>query len=504
MADKPPKDRKEPARTVFESSTPPLAPKAKRKAAAGAATLVHSKPPKPAVTPSSFAALSSPGAKGRIEIGSVLNHIYEVTRFIGRGGMGEVYEGINVNTDERVAIKVILPHLAQDPNVQAMFRKEARTLTRLSHPALVQYRVLAVEPQLGVLYIVTEFIDGVGVDELLGELKPNDDELLALTKRLAEGLRVAHDLGAIHRDISPDNILLPGGKLETAVIIDFGIAKDLDSTQATIVGDGFAGKLGFVAPEQFGDFGREIGPWTDVYSLGLVMLSIAAGKPVNMGATLVEAVDRRRAGPDLTALSPELQPLFSHMLAADPKVRLRSMDELLQEIAALRASLRAAPEPEPEETFAAPPPEPVAGTPSDLSLAMDVPEGVQPPRKSPLPLIIGGGLALAAVAAGAVFMLSRPAKAPAATPEATIATQPEAAPVTPATTAPAAAAAPVPAVITAPPPMKAALRPAQSAPAPRQRAVAARPAPRPAPVHTAAPAPPKAKAAPKDCGPGCY
>ena len=75
--------------------------------------------------------------------------------------MGEVFEGVNINQDdERVAIKVILPHLAADPNVLAMFRKEARTLTRLSHPALVQYRVLAQEPQLGVLYIVTEYIDG--------------------------------------------------------------------------------------------------------------------------------------------------------------------------------------------------------------------------------------------------------------------------------------------------------------------------------------------------------
>ena len=86
----------------------------------------------------------------RIQVGDVLNHIFEVKRFLARGGMGEVFEGINVNSDERVAIKVILPQLAADPNVQAMFRKEARTLTRLSHPALVQYRVLAQEPQLGV------------------------------------------------------------------------------------------------------------------------------------------------------------------------------------------------------------------------------------------------------------------------------------------------------------------------------------------------------------------
>ncbi|HWA60204.1 MAG TPA: serine/threonine-protein kinase, partial [Caulobacteraceae bacterium] len=271
----------------------------------------------------------SPPPSGRLPVGVVLNHIYEVRRFIDRGGMGEVYEGINVNTDERVAIKVILPHLAEDPNVQAMFRKEARTLTRLNHPALVQYRVLAQEPQLGALYIVTEFVDGIGLDQMIGQVTPGEEQLRGLLRRLAEGLKAAHELGAIHRDISPDNILAPGGRLEAAKIIDFGIAKDLQTSQGTIVGAGFAGKLGYVAPEQFGDFGREIGPWTDVYSLGLVMLALLSGQAPDMGTTLVEAVDRRRAGPDLSPVPPGLTPVLSAMLQADPQKRLRSMDEVL-------------------------------------------------------------------------------------------------------------------------------------------------------------------------------
>jgi serine/threonine protein kinase len=195
----------------------------------------------------------------RIQVGDVLNHIFEVKRFLARGGMGEVFEGINVSSDERVAIKVMLPALAADPNVQAMFRKEARTLTRLSHPALVQYRVLAQEPQLGVLYIVTEFIDGANLCDVLATLKPTGADIRLLARRLADGLRVAHSLGAIHRDISPDNVLLEGGRLEAAKVIDFGIAKDLDPSTKTIVGDGFAGKLNYVAPEQLGDFGRMSG-----------------------------------------------------------------------------------------------------------------------------------------------------------------------------------------------------------------------------------------------------
>ena len=264
-----------------------------------------------------------------IQVGDCLNHIFRVDRFLARGGMGEVFEGCNVNTDERVAIKVMLPALAADEKVIAMFRKEAKTMTRLHHEALVGYRVLAQEPQLGVLYIVTEFIDGVNLSDALGKIQPTEEELAGLLKRLASGLAVAHKLGAIHRDISPDNILLEGGDYHKAKVIDFGIAKDLDPSSKTIVGEGFAGKLSYVAPEQLGDFGREVGPWTDVYSLALVILAVVTGKNVKMGGSLVDAVDKRRAGVDLTPVPEKLKPVLEAMLRPDPKQRLRSMDDVV-------------------------------------------------------------------------------------------------------------------------------------------------------------------------------
>ncbi len=265
----------------------------------------------------------------KIQVGDVLNHIFEVKRFLARGGMGEVFEGCNVNTDEKVAIKVMLPQMAADEKVVAMFRKEARTLTKLQHEALVSYRVLAQEPQLGVLYIVTEFIEGVNLGDTLGSVPRGADELRNLLRRLASGLGAAHKLGAVHRDISPDNILLPGGDVHQAKVIDFGIAKDLESSSATIVGDGFAGKLNYVAPEQLGDFGREVGPWSDVYSLALVILAVANGKAVNMSGSLVDAIDKRRKGPDLTSVPGELRGVLEAMLRPDPKDRLRSMDEVI-------------------------------------------------------------------------------------------------------------------------------------------------------------------------------
>jgi serine/threonine-protein kinase len=349
-----------------------------------------------------------PIAPGRVDVGAILNGIYQIRRFMARGGMGEVFEGVNINDDhDRVAIKVILPSLAADPSVRAMFLKEARTLTRLAHPALVRYRVMAQEPTLGVFYIVTEFIDGEQLSEVLGRFKPTSADLRALIRRLAEGLRSAHALDAVHRDVSPDNIMLPGGNLAQATIIDFGIAKDLDPGKATIVGDGFAGKLGYVAPEQFGDFGRQIGPWTDVYSLGLVVLSFAAGRNVDMGATLVDAVDRRRAGPDLSPIPEDLRPLLAAMLAPDPARRLRSMDEVLQRL------------------DGAPPAAAALAPPLKAREAKTQAEGTDGGPKA-LPLILGGVAALAVIG-GAVFLLTQkkpapapPAAGPAAGGEATI------------------------------------------------------------------------------------
>jgi len=339
-------------------------------------------------TPPSTPAAAPQGqeAYASIKVGDCLNHIYEVKRFIARGGMGEVFEGVNVTSDERVAIKVMLPALAADPNVIAMFRREARAMTRLQHEALVQYRVLAQEPRSGVLYIVTEYIDGVPLCDVLGTLKPSPDQLRKLLRRLASGLRAAHQLGVLHRDISPDNVLLEGGDIERAKIVDFGIAKDLNPGSATIVGEGFAGKLGYVAPEQLGDFNRELGPWTDVYSLGLVMAAATVGRDLKMGGTLVDAVDRRRAGPDLADVPEELKPILAAMLRPNPTDRLRSMDDVLAML----------------DPVSSPAPSPAPTGPE---------ANVAPARSRLVPLIGGGAVLLVLLLAGLWFAI-RPSETP--------------------------------------------------------------------------------------------
>jgi eukaryotic-like serine/threonine-protein kinase len=413
------KPEPEPAEPLAEAGAPEPAlgwsaePEA-QPSAWGQATTPPQPVPEPApsaVAPTQF--IPRPKSDGRLAVGAVLNNIYAIKRFIARGGMGEVYEGYNVtNPDDRVAIKVMLPALAADPNVRALFQNEAAVLIRIHHPALVPYRVAAEDPQLGVYFIVTEFVDGAPLSELLDELKPTPTELKALTRRLAEGLAAAHTVGAVHRDMSPDNVLCPGRRLELAKIVDFGIAKNLDPSKKTIVGDGFAGKLGYGAPEQFGDFDRQIGPWTDVYSLGLVILALATGRNVDMGVTMVEAVDKRRAGPDLSGAPSELRPVLQQMLAADPAKRLRSMEAVI-------AALDAAPPSSPPKT----------------PKAKSAPDGRAKKSGPPLGVIVGGALGVVALAAGGLFLAGQltPSGAPAVSGSAPSASVPR-----PETSAPAA------------------------------------------------------------------
>ena len=332
----------------------------------------------------------APSQIGQVRIGSVMNGIYEVRRLIARGGMGEVYEGVST-FGERVAIKVMLPHLARDPNIREMFLKEARTITRIVSDAVVGYRLLAQEPTLGVLYIVTEFVDGLPMSELFGQARPTASELHALLRKLAAGLRAAHDLGLIHRDMSPDNVLLVNGRIDQPKIIDFGIAKDLDSGTRTIVGDNFAGKLEYVAPEQFGEYDRRIGPWTDIYSLALTVLAAARSAAPPMGSSLVDAVMKRRSVPPLDDLPQPLIPIFERMLQPDPDERFQSMDALL---AALGPSLEDVAPTTPPAAPKEPDPEPA------------------PKAGLPMPLLIGVGVGVVAVAAIIAVAMNQPKPAP--------------------------------------------------------------------------------------------
>ena len=262
--------------------------------------------------------------RARLSAGTRLNGIYEVDRPIGMGGMGEIYIGHVIETGDPVAIKVLLPEFSNNAAALTLFRKEASALHHVHHDAVVRYYVFTVEPVLGRPYLAMEFVDGRSLSEMLASDGPLTFEAVrSLTQRLASGLQAAHERGIVHRDVSPDNIIVPSGDVARAKIIDFGIAR---STQhGTVIGSGFAGKFNYVSPEQLGLFGGDVTARSDIYSLGLVLVYALTGHPIDMGGTQVEIVEKRRKLPDLGGIDMRFRPLLAKMLQPDPADRIDTM-----------------------------------------------------------------------------------------------------------------------------------------------------------------------------------
>jgi serine/threonine-protein kinase len=260
-------------------------------------------------------------AQQGVAAGTRLNGIYEIDHMIGIGGMGEVYKGHEIQTGTAVAIKMLLPDMAANEAALALFRREASALHYLMHDAIVRYFVFTVEPVLQRPYLAMEFVDGKPLADMLEEGPLTLEALLRLTRRVASGLRAAHERGIIHRDVSPDNIIVPQSDVARAKIIDFGIARSTQLGDATIIGSGFAGKHNYVSPEQIGLFGGEVYAQSDVYSLGLVLFYALTGQKLDMGGTQFQLVEKRRRVPDLGAVDARIRPLFEQMLQPDPKDR---------------------------------------------------------------------------------------------------------------------------------------------------------------------------------------
>lgn len=322
-------------------------------------------------------------AASAIAVGTLINNNYEVKEVLKAGGMGEVYRGENVFTGDPVAIKVILAELAEDEKVGLMFMREARTLSQLSDDAIVRYYNFVKDPALDRYFLIMEFIRGLPLSDYTAQNGPIPKEAaLALMRRLAKGLDKAHARGVIHRDLSPDNVMLPDGIVAEALLIDFGIAKSNVLKEGTMAGQ-FAGKFKYVSPEQLGHYGGEIGPQTDIYGLALLMAAALLGKPLDMGTSIVEAVQARQSIPDISALPDTFRPIMSFMLEPDPKDRVESMAEVVR--------LLEQPEEIPAKYHAGLPPVPRRTTAEVSTPPMSVTGLLQPPT-----------------AAGAVSLAPRP------------------------------------------------------------------------------------------------
>ncbi|MBH0237553.1 serine/threonine-protein kinase [Methylobrevis albus] len=403
----------------------------------------------------------------RVPRGTLLNGIYAIDDLIAEGGMGEVYRGHNVQTDDPVAIKLLQPWLSSNTDAIGLFRREASVLHRLAHEAIVRTYVFSIEPSLGRAYLAMEYVDGPPLSERLRHGPLSADELGLLRRRLASALALTHQHGVVHRDIAPDNVLLPGGDVAAAKLIDFGIARSAFDGNGTIIGGGFAGKYNYVSPEQLGLAGGSVTAKSDVYSFGLLLAEAALGRPLDMSGSQAAIIEKRRTVPDLAGIAPELAGLITAMLQPLPDDR-----PTMAEVAG----------------FVAPAPVVAAAAPTRRPGKAPAVTTAAPPARSPMLRLGLAGLAGVVVLGGAAALLLRGGEAEAPPPA-----PPPIAAVTPAAPqAPAPQVLPPPVVVTAP-----------TAPAPATRPEVAAPAtlsppslPPPAAEIAEPPAPPAAVAEP--------
>ena len=269
-------------------------------------------------------------ASSGLASGTLLGNTYTIETLLAQGGMGEVYRARHVELATEHAIKIMLPSLAEDPKIVQLFREEARKLGRLNNDAVVHYEGFF-RDEHGLRYLVTEFVPGESLEQLLRRRRLEPDEVLRLRDRLALGLAAAHEMGIVHRDVSPENILLPDGDIDRAKLIDFGIAKSMDPSGMTIIGSDFAGKYSYVSPEQVGLFGGRVDLRSDIYSLGLVLAAAAIGfgRKLDMGNSAPTMIAARQHVPDLSEVPASLRPVIARMLEPGPDNRPPSMRALL-------------------------------------------------------------------------------------------------------------------------------------------------------------------------------
>ena len=270
-------------------------------------------------------------ASGQLTVGQILNHTYKIIRFVSSGGMGEVYEAEHLVDGSRMAIKTIRPDLAGDDRIRGMFVHEAGILRRIKSDAVVGYEGLhRAETGDGFLvFLAMSYVDGLSLADRIKTRALNVDEATRLLERLAKGLSEVHAEGTFHRDLSPDNILLPSDQLDQAKIIDFGIAKDTKPQAQSFVGTDLAGKFSYMSPEQLGVVRQEVDARSDIYSLGLTIAAAMHGGPLPVGNSFADVCRAREQLPDLEGILEPLRGRLAYMLQPDPADRPQSMEALL-------------------------------------------------------------------------------------------------------------------------------------------------------------------------------
>ncbi|MFK7838333.1 MAG: serine/threonine-protein kinase, partial [Sulfitobacter sp.] len=272
--------------------------------------------------------MTEPRPGDAFQPGDVLNNTYRIEALLGRGGTSDVYRARSEISGRLVAIKVLKSEFSGNDDYLVLMTREEE-IREIRHDAIVRYSENHRTSE-GLVYLLMDYIDGPGLDRKLKEGPMSAEDLLVVCKRVGEGLEEAHSRSIVHRDLSPDNILLRNDDPAQAVVIDFGIAKDTNPGAETIVGNEFAGKYAYAAPEQLSG---NTDARSDIYSLGALLLANFRGKSPDVGANPMEVVQKKGEPLDTSGVPDPLKSLIDKMTAPDPAARFQSMSEVLDFIA---------------------------------------------------------------------------------------------------------------------------------------------------------------------------
>ncbi len=279
--------------------------------------------------------------------GTLLGGRYRLVTRLGQGGMGEVWEAVQEGLGRRVAVKVLLPELLNEPDLLARFQREAQAAASLGHPNIVSvsdFVSLPGEPP----FLVMELIAGKPLSKLIEQGPLAEQRVAFIASQVLDALSAAHRAGIVHRDIKPDNILLTSisGVDDIAKVLDFGIAKLYGVTEApklTMTG-AVMGTPQYMSPEQAR--GLAVDARTDLFAVGTIMYQSLTGRLPFTGNSfnaLLFAIAEEAAPPVSSlraSVDPRLAAIVERAMAKDPNARFSSADEMR---AALAPFTRATP-----------------------------------------------------------------------------------------------------------------------------------------------------------------
>jgi len=262
--------------------------------------------------------MSSGPAPGDL-VGAILQDSYRVTRMIGRGGMGAVYEGIQLRLNKRVAIKVLARELSSNQEALARFHREAEVTSQLGHPHIVQVNDFGTTPS-GEPYLVMEFLEGEDLDQRIRRARRLS---LAVTtniiKQIASALSSTHARGIVHRDLKPANVFLMEieGEADFVKVVDFGISKVRAASLRLTAASAVMGTPNYMSPEQAAGQIESVDHRTDQWSLACITYEMLSGRGPFLGETIHSLLYQviNQEPPRLGALNPALPPEIEKVVA---------------------------------------------------------------------------------------------------------------------------------------------------------------------------------------------